>query len=314
MTAQRFFTHPYGIAASASACALLWGSAFPAIKASYAALDIRPEETSELLWFAGIRFFLASLLILGFLRVLNEPVRLRRAALLPMLRVGAFQTFLQYCLFYFGLSLSTGSQGAVISGTTSFFQMLFAHMLYKDDKLSARKIAGLFIGFAGVAAVNITEGASLFRFGVGEACLLAAMAAAGIGNVFAKEESASIPVAYLTGYQMLFGAVGLMIAGTAFGGVRTFHFVPATAGLLAYLAVLSAAGFVLWNTIMKYNRVGNVSMYLFLIPVFGVALSSMLLNEPFHLFVLLGLLLVAAGIVIVHRKRPAEEPKVGHTG
>lgn len=305
MTAQRFFTHPYGIAASATACALLWGSAFPAIKVSYAALDIRPEETAELLWFAGLRFLLASLLILGFLRALNEPVRLRRAALLPTLKVGAFQTFLQYCLFYFGLSLSTGSQGAVISGTTSFFQMLFAHLLYKDDKLSTRKIVGLLIGFAGVAAVNIAEGASLFRFGVGEACLLAAMAAAGIGNVFAKEEAASLPVPHLTGYQMLFGAVGLIAAGTAFGGVQTFRFTPATAGLLVYLALLSAAGFVLWNMIMKYNRVGNVSMYLFLIPVFGVALSSMLLDEPFHLFVLLGLLLVTAGIVIVHRKRPA---------
>ena len=40
---------------------------------------------------------------------------------------------------------------------------------------------------------------------------------------------------------------------------------------------------------MKYNKVGKVSMYMFFIPVFGVLLSSMILGEAIHSFVLLGL-------------------------
>jgi drug/metabolite transporter (DMT)-like permease len=78
------------------------------------------------------------------------------------------------------------------------------------------------------------------------------------------------------------------------------------AWMMLYLAVLSAVGFVLWNTIMKYNKVGSISMYLFLIPVFGVFLSAALLGEELHLTVWAALALVVSGIVIVNRTR---EPK-----
>ncbi|TLS49799.1 DMT family transporter [Paenibacillus antri] len=314
MNTKKFFTNPYGVAVSAVVCTALWGSAFPVIKRSYEALDIRSDETAELLWFAGLRFLLAAILILIFASLMRSKVGLRRSALPSLLKIGVFQTFLQYVLFYIGLSLSTGMQGAVISGTTSFFQMLFAHFLYADDKLNVRKAAGLLVGFAGVVAVNLTQGAFELRFGAGELCLLLAMAAAGLGNLFARDGSASMPVAYLTGYQMLFGAIGLLAAGaTTAGGWPRFDFTLASAGMLAYLAFLSAAGFVLWNTIMKYNRVGNVSMYLFLIPVFGVLLSALLLGEALHRYILLGLVLVAAGIVVVNRKKeaPNTEEAVG---
>ena len=57
---------------------------------------------------------------------------------------------------------------------------------------------------------------------------------------------------------------------------------------------------------MKYNKVGKVSMYMFFIPVFGVLLSSMILGEAIHSFVLLGLACVAAGIIVVNRT-PAKQ-------
>lgn len=76
--------------------------------------------------------------------------------------------------------------------------------------------------------------------------------------------------------------------------------------MLIYLSFLSAAGFCIWNTIMKYNKVGKVSMYMFFIPVFGVLLSSMILGEAIHSFVLFGLACVAAGIIVVNRT-PAKQ-------
>ncbi|MCI3924667.1 DMT family transporter [Paenibacillus sp. TRM 82003] len=307
MTAQRFLTHPLGIVAAAVMCTALWGSAFPVIKLSYAALDIRPEETGEQLVFAGYRFFLAASMILLAFACLRQPIRLTKANAWPLLRIGVFQTFLQYVLFYIGLSHTSGIQGSVISGTTSFFQMLFAHFMYADDKLNGRKSIGLLIGFAGVVVVNLSQGALELRFGLGEVCVLLAMAAAGLGNLYARNGTARMHVAYLTGYQMLFGATGLLLAGATAAGWAPFEFTPAAAGMLAYLAFLSAAVFVVWNAIMKYNSVGNVSMYLFLIPVFGVFLSSLMLGEAVHLFIVAGLALVTAGIVIVNRRKQRKE-------
>ena len=50
-------------------------------------------------------------------------------------------------MFYIGMSYSSGIEGAIISGTSSFFQILLAHFLYKDDALNMRKVIGVSIGF-----------------------------------------------------------------------------------------------------------------------------------------------------------------------
>ncbi|PTX63318.1 EamA-like transporter family protein [Melghirimyces profundicolus] len=104
------------------------------------------------------------------------------------------------------------------------------------------------------------------------------------------------------GFQMLFGSLGLILTGVTLAGWHPFHFNASSMMILFYLAFLSAAGFVLWNNVMKYNPVGKVSMFLFTIPVFGVMLSGLLLGESLHLFILLGLTLVAGGILIVNRE------------
>lgn len=303
MTTEQFFTSKYGVVLAAIACTALWGSAFPVIKLSYAVLQIEQGEIGQQILFAGYRFFLAALFIGVFMLVMKNRVRYQKGTAMPLLKIGFFQTFFQYILFYIGLSYSTGIQGAIIAGTISFFQIIFAHFMYENDKISMRKTIGLFIGFTGVVLVNITKGTFSFQFGFGELCLTVAMMSCAYGNILARNSAAKMNVVYLTAYQMLFGGIALLIVGGLFAGFYPFQWDAYSLGLLLYLALLSSAGFVIWNTIMKYNHVGQVSMYLFLIPVFGVFLSSFILHEPIHLFVFLGLMFVTTGIIIVNRKK-----------
>ncbi len=224
-----------------------------------------------------------------------------------LIQIGLFQTFLQYICFYIGMSYSSGIEGAIISGTSSFFQILLAHFLYKDDALNMRKIIGVSIGFCGVVLVNVPSDGSLsFHFGIGSLLLLSAAMLYSYGNILAKEGSKTLDVGYMTAYQMMFGSIGLLCIGALQVGVMPFTFSLHALLMLIYLSFLSAAGFCIWNTIMKYNKVGKVSMYMFFIPVFGVLLSSMILGEAIHSFVLLGLACVAAGIIVVNRT-PAKQ-------
>lgn len=308
MSTERFFTHPLGILFSAVFATLLWGSAFPFIKLSYNLLSIGSNDIGEQLLFAGYRFFLAGVLVLLFFIMMKKPMKFQRKTFIPVLKIGVFQTFLQYVLFYIGLALSTGIQGSIIAGTTSFFQMILAHVMYTDDKLTKEKLLGLVAGFSDVIVVNLQKGASDIHFGLGEILLLLAMLVSGFGNILAKEGARKMEVGYLTAYQMIFGAIGLLIIGMIQVGMFPFHFTLKSILILLYLSFLSAAGFVLWNNVMKYNAVGKVSIYLFLTPVFGVFLSSALLGERIHSLVLIGLALVAAGIIIVNRT-PHLHPK-----
>lgn len=301
MKMERFFTHPLGVITAATGSTLLWGSAFPFIKLSYAQLHIEKNELFEQLLFAGYRFVLAAVLIFFFMSFLQNPIKYQRGTVGSITKVSFFQTFSQYVFFYIGLSYSTGIQGSIIAGTTSFFQILMAHFMFKNDSLTWRKIIGLIIGFCGVLIVLLPQGSFSWHFGIGELFLLVAMFSGGLGNLLAKKESAQLNVMYLTAYQMLLGGGVLMLIGVAKVGWFPFHFQLQSGLMLLYLAFLSAAGFMLWNTVMKYNSVGKVSMYMFLIPVFGVLLSSLMLREAIHATVLLSLIFVASGIIIVHK-------------
>lgn len=79
--------------------------------------------------------------------------------------------------------------------------------------------------------------------------------------------------------------------------------------LLLYMAVLSSAAFSLWTILLKYNRMGKISVYNFLVPVFGALLSAVFLGEEiFSVKSISALVLVCAGIYIVNcKKEPAEE-------
>ena len=80
--------------------------------------------------------------------------------------------------------------------------------------------------------------------------------------------------------------------------------------ILLYLSGLSAAATTLWSLLTKYNPVGRIAVFSFLIPVFGVVLSAILLqekNQAFTMQGLLALILVSGGIFLVNRSSMSEE-------
>ncbi len=189
--AERFFSNKYGAIIAALVATFLWGSAFPFIKISYNDLNIEANEIGEQILFAGYRFFIAALIIIiVFQVVMKKNMTLKQTTIKPLIRLGLFQTFLQYILFYIGLSYSTGVQGSIIAGTTSFFQILFAHFMYKNEKINLKKTIGLCIGFTGVIFVNLTKGNMQLTFGVGEWLLLFSTATSAFGNLLARNTSA----------------------------------------------------------------------------------------------------------------------------
>ncbi|BBH19359.1 transporter [Paenibacillus baekrokdamisoli] len=305
MTAARFFTHPLGVIAASVAATLLWGSAYPFIKLSYLHLHIGQAETFEQLLFAGYRFTLAGILIFIYMTLRKESIRYQRGSGTQVAWIALLQTVLQYTFFYAGLSMSSGVVGAVIAGTISFFQILLAHFFYKNDKLSGTVGVGLIVGFMGLLILGLSKhgGESGPLFSMGELLLICASLFNAIANLLSRRAAASYSIPYINGYQMLLGGLVLCAAASWKTGLFPFQFDWQAGLMLLHLAIVSALGFMLWNNVMKYNQVGSVSMYLFLIPVFGVIQSAVLLSESLTYAVLAALLLVSLGIIIVNRSK-----------
>jgi len=295
---QLFFTSRKVVFLLASLSCLLWGSAYPAIKTGYAMFAIASDDIPTKLLFAGYRFFFAGILLLAMAILTRRDIfilnltRLRQVTLL-----GLTQTSIQYVFFYVGLAYTTGVKGSIMNATGTFFSVLLAHFIYHNDRLSTNKVLGCLVGFAGVMIVNFNPALLDFHFTLmGEGFIVIAAFALSAGSIYGKKISQTMDSIVLTGYQLTIGGAVLLVAGYATGGVLS-GFTPASTALLAYTVLLSSVAFGLWTILLKYNRVGMVSVFNFLIPVFGAVLSAVFLGESiFEWKNLIALVLVCAGI------------------
>ncbi len=224
--------------------------------------------------------------------------------------LGVGQTTLQYIFFYLGMTYTTGVKGSIMNGTGTFFSIILAHIVYKNDKLNSNKILGCIIGFLGVVLVNLTGGTSALSGGFsfkGEGFIIIAAFMLSVSSLYSKKISQNKDAYTVTGYQLAIGGLVLTIIGYILGGNLTNFTVKSTA-LLIYMALLSAIAFALWSQLLKYNKVGIISVFNFLIPVFGTILSSIILKENiFDIKVLIALLLVCIGIYLVYKRKDIKE-------
>jgi len=95
----------------------------------------------------------------------------------------------------------------------------------------------------------------------------------------------------------------MAVTGFALGG-RLTGWDGSSLVLLGYLCFISAFSYTLWGLLLKHNDVSRVVIFGFSNPVFGVILSSWLLDEKGQtgLVTVLSLLLVCVGILIVNMK------------
>lgn len=295
-----FFARPFNLILLASFCGLLWGSAYPAIKQGYAMFAIARTDIASQMVFAGVRFLGAGLILLLAARFLGSRLWLSRADWQGVTLLGLSQTTVQYIFFYIGLANATGTKSSIMNATATFFSVLLAHFIYHNDRLSNRRVLGCAVGFIGVAAANY--GPSLLEpdftwAGEGSVTLAAFLLSAAM--IYGKRLSQRLNVVVMTAWQMSIGGTVLWLAGWIFGG-QLAAFTPASAALMLYMSVLSALAFGIWSALLKYNPVGKVSVFNFLVPVFGVALSAIFLGEEvFALKNGIALVLVCWGIWLV---------------
>lgn len=288
-------------------CCFLWGSASPCIKIGYQMFGIAPQDSMAQIVFAGVRFILAGLLVILFGSLLQKKVLLLSKRTLPMVvRLSLAQTVAQYVFFYISLAHISGVKSSIINASNVFLSIFVAVFVYHMEKLTARKLLGCLLGFAGVVLININGGTMDFGLSLtGEGfAVLAALSYAFSAGMIKKYSARENPVV-LSGYQFLCGGILLTAAGLVCGGrIRLTDAGPGGFVLLLYMAFISAAAYTLWGILLKYNPVGRVAVFGFMNPFFGVLLSALFLGEGSQAFGpvgVLALMLVCAGILVVNK-------------
>jgi drug/metabolite transporter (DMT)-like permease len=296
------FTDAKFVAAIATLCCLLWGSAYPAIKVGYILFNINTNDIASKFLFAGYRFVIAGVILLILAQLSGKRIfSFSKRNFSRLFTLGVIQTTLQYIFFYIGVANTTGVKGSVMNSTAVFFGVILAHYLYKNDKLTKTKAIGCMIGFIGVIAVNFNSELLRFSFNfTGDGFVVIAALIFSVAAIYSKKLTESMDVMVITGYSLFIGGIILVLLGEVSGG-QVDHFRVKSSFLLIYLALLSSIAFSLWNLLLKYNNVGLVSVYNFLTPIFGSVLSAIFLGETiFELKNIVALILVCIGIWMVN--------------
>ena len=279
---------------------LLWSSAFAGIKMGLV-------HTTPL-FFAGLRFVLAGMLLVP---VAGSPkmylAELKRAPLLPA-KVALFQTVLLYSLFFTSLSMVPGSMGAVVNGMTPLWAALAAHLFLHDDKMSRHMLISLAIGFAGILLLSLTRNPVKGEFGgselLGIILMVTASFAGVLGNVVVYGSRGSMNSVVLTSSQFILGGATLLLLSRLVEGPMRFPTAPPFWGALLYLALVSATAFGIWFYLLsvRAEKVSVIGIWRFLIPVSGAFLSWLIVpgDDPTRP-VILGMLLIAFAIIYFFR-------------
>ena len=285
-------------------CTILWGTAYPAVKIGYEVFAIDAADGFGKLLFAGLRFTLAGLMTLAV------SIMLQKKLVVPakeqwkgIAALGLVQTTCQYIFFYLGLANTSGVKGSILYALSTFFVVIFAHLLFPDDRMTLQKVIGCCIGFAGVFLITF-DGTGLgggFLF-TGEGFIMISTMSSALGSIISRRVTQGQDPVVITGYQLTGGGLVLILIGLCghgqFGAVTGEGLL-----LLLYMAFLSAAAFTVWTMLLKHNAASRIAIYNFLIPIFGTTFSVMFLGESvFNVRSVVALILACAGIYIVNKE------------
>lgn len=288
---------------SAILCCLLWGSAFPLVKIGFSWLNISSEDIPTEILYAGLRFTLAGVIAIIITSLISGKFLRPTVKSLPkVFSLSMFQTILQYLFFYIGLSNTSGVKASVIEAMNVFVALIVSCLIFRMEKITAAKIIGSVIGFAGVVIINVSKGDLAGGLTLkGEGFILISTVAYAFSSVLMKHWSNEENPMMMSAWQFLLGGIVMSILGFALGG-RISGFDLRSVLLLIYLASLSATAYSLWASLLKYYPVSRIAVYGFMNPVFGFILSAFLLgeSEAFGLKSIAALVLVCLGIYIVN--------------
>lgn len=281
------------------AVCVIWGTTYLGIKVALA--------TIPPFLMGGLRYVAAGVVLAAALASQGRP--------LPPRSDWGGLAILGFFMFLFGNGgVVWGEQyvpsglTAVLVGTSPFWMVGIDAMVTRGQQMFVRQWVGMLVGFLGIVLLvwpDITAGGVTGRgFFFGVIALQIACIGWAIGSAYTRRHVTPRDVLGAASLQMLFGGLFMLLAGTALGEWKDLSFTPKTTFALAYLTLLgSVVAFAAYSYALRHLNVAIVSLYTYVNPVIAVALGTILLDEPFHVRMLIAGAIILTGILIVGPKK-----------
>lgn len=277
---------------------VVWGTTWAAIRVGLAGI---PPFTG-----VALRFALAGGLLVAIAPRLGVRLGRSRRERWLWLANGLLSFCLSYSIVYWSEQYIPSGLAAVLFATYPLFVAVLAHWLLPGDRLSSRTLAGLLLGFAGVAVIFSDDLRLLGGERVRAAALvmLVSPAVSALATVIVKRWGGGVHPLSLAALPMLVCAAVMGPAALVLERGRTLIWDAHSLGALLYLALFgSALTFTIYYWVLAHVAATRVALITYAIPIVALLVGAVGFDEPLRPRVLAGAALVILGIAGVSLAR-----------
>ena len=277
------------------ALAVIWGAAF-----LFISVAVREVEPLTYVW---LRLTMAAAAMWLFLWWRGESAGLPRSIWASILVLALFNNAIPFVLFGWGQTHIASGLAAILNSTTPIWGVVVAHLYTDDEKLSGRKLAGVLLGFGGVAVM--IGPALLGSLGDNVLAQLACVAAAlcyAFAGVWARRYRGMgvSPISVTTG-QLTAGALIMLPLALVVDRpwLDALPSLTAIGAILALAVVCSAFAYILYFRLIDRAGATNALLVTLLVPPVAIVLGALVLNEVIEPRDFAGLGLIALGLAAI---------------
>ena len=275
--------------------AVIWGGAF-----FFIGVAVRHVPPLTYVW---LRVTIAAVALWIFVKARGGSLDLPRQVWGSIVLLAILNNALPFTLFGWGQTHIASGLASILNATTPIWGVLVAHFFTVDERMTSRKIAGVLLGFGGVATMI---GPSLLSdIGSGALAQLACVGAAlsyAFAGVWARrfKRLGISPLSITTGQLTAAAIVMLPVSMLAeHPWTRALPPMSAWAAITALAVLCTAFGYVLYFKLIDGAGATNAMLVTLLVPPVAILLGSLFLGETLAPQDFAGLALIALGLAAI---------------
>ncbi len=273
-----------------------WGS-------SYLFIKIGVETLTPFTLVAGRLAIGAGVLAL-VMRFTRQPLPRQQSVYWHLGVVALLGIVIPFSLISWGEQTIDSGLAAILNGTVPLFAIVLAALVLADEPMTVNRLAGLVVGFAGV--VLLTAPGLRDGFGgslPGQVALIAASISYGAAGVYARRTVRGVPALTSAFLEVGIAFVITLVLAAVFGGPWATRVDGGTVLSVAWLGLIgSGLAFLAFFYLLDRWGATRTALVAYLLPVVGIVLGVLVLQESVTLPMLGGTALIIGGIALANSR------------
>ena len=285
----------------------IWGASFLAIRFALDEIGFLTAVAHRVFW--------AALALWVVVLAMRLPVPRDPRVWGAFLVMGLLNNVIPFGLMAWGQLHIESGLTSIFNAATAIFGVIAAAIFFADERLTARKLVGVGLGFLGVAtAIGLDALADFDIRSLAQLAVLGGAMSYALASVWARKTLAGLAPQVAAAGMLTGSALIILPVAVTFEGVPTLALQPVTLIAIGYYSLLATAGaYLLYYRVLSMAGSGNLMLVTLIIVPFAITLGALVRGESLPANAVLGFALLALGLVVIdgrllRRVRPRRAP------